>query len=94
MQVSNEHTEPMISFGEPLHVSVERGIKLFNSIQRSYSNPLPIDDDDNDDNKEEAITGNNNASNQNSATIVAPFCKLGKAAMHGFGIGHLFGGQR
>ncbi|KAJ2406096.1 hypothetical protein GGF41_006983, partial [Coemansia sp. RSA 2531] len=120
---SSDGTEPVMSFGEPLHVSVSRGTERFKSIQRTYSKPLTIGEE------EEAaaipeggfdlttwLTGRqqkqgppfakriglvfddvnvfgDNVSNRHIATVVTPFYKLGKAAMHGFGIGRLFGGK-
>ncbi|KAJ2809961.1 ATP-binding cassette transporter snq2, partial [Coemansia furcata] len=117
----SDGTEPLMSFGEPLHVSVSRGTERFKSIQRTYSKPLTIGEE------EEAaaipeggfdlttwLTGRqqkqgppfakriglvfddvsvfgDNVSNRHIATVVTPFYKLGKAAMHGFGLGRLFG---
>ncbi|KAI7822125.1 ABC-2 type transporter-domain-containing protein [Kickxella alabastrina] len=42
----DENGEPVISFGEPLHVSVSRGTERFRSIQRSYSKPLSLGDEE------------------------------------------------
>ncbi|KAJ2556100.1 ATP-binding cassette transporter snq2, partial [Coemansia sp. RSA 1933] len=44
--------EPVMSFGEPLHVSVSRGTSRFRSIQRTYSKPLSVEGEE-----EAAITG-------------------------------------
>ncbi|KAJ2479767.1 ATP-binding cassette transporter snq2 [Coemansia sp. RSA 2131] len=35
-------SSPDMSFGEPLHVSVARGVSKFQSIQRAYSRPLTV----------------------------------------------------
>ncbi|KAJ2413069.1 hypothetical protein GGI10_003298, partial [Coemansia sp. RSA 2530] len=42
----SDGTEPVMSFGEPLHVSVSRGTERFKSIQRTYSKPLTIGDEE------------------------------------------------
>ncbi|KAJ2492593.1 ATP-binding cassette transporter snq2 [Coemansia sp. RSA 2050] len=42
----SDGNEPVMSFGEPLHVSVSRGTERFKSIQRTYSKPLTIGDEE------------------------------------------------
>ncbi|KAJ2720377.1 ATP-binding cassette transporter snq2 [Coemansia sp. Benny D115] len=42
----DDNGEPIISFGEPLHVSVSRGTERFRSIQRTYSKPLSLGDEE------------------------------------------------
>ncbi|KAJ2232407.1 ATP-binding cassette transporter snq2 [Coemansia sp. RSA 1722] len=42
----DENGEPIISFGEPLHVSVSRGTERFRSIQRTFSKPLSLGDEE------------------------------------------------
>ncbi|KAJ2468799.1 ATP-binding cassette transporter snq2, partial [Coemansia sp. RSA 2322] len=41
-----ESSEPVMSFGEPLHVSVSRGTSRFKSIQRTFSKPLSVGDEE------------------------------------------------
>ncbi|KAJ2077206.1 ATP-binding cassette transporter snq2, partial [Coemansia sp. RSA 988] len=118
---ASTENEAVTSFGEPLHVSVTRGTSRFQSIQRTYSKPLSLDE-------EEAmpslpnggafdltawLTGRqqmqgppfakriglvfdelnvfgDNVSNRHIATVVTPFYKILKSAVHGFGIAKLF----
>ncbi|KAJ1797698.1 ATP-binding cassette transporter snq2 [Coemansia sp. RSA 2399] len=54
--VQDGDDEPVMSFGEPLHVSVSRGTSRFRSIQRTYSKPLSIEGEE-----EAAITGGGSA---------------------------------
>ncbi|KAJ2805553.1 ATP-binding cassette transporter snq2, partial [Coemansia guatemalensis] len=39
-------SEALTSFGEPLHVSVTRGTSRFQSIQRTYSRPISLDEEE------------------------------------------------
>ncbi|KAJ1656431.1 ATP-binding cassette transporter snq2, partial [Coemansia sp. RSA 1694] len=46
---ATDHTgggEPVMSFGERLHVSVSRGTERFKSIQRTFSKPLSLSDEE------------------------------------------------